>query len=191
MQRWWWSLSVLVLMAGGASAEDGSVSTTWTFEKGAKAPPYAAEATGPAAKRMPKPKLMQGKLYLLESWMKSTASVAFPAQTQTPTRTVDVSFSLIMNTGTEGAGFAWLPAAVHGTEGKAEAPKRWEAPSLPGTLGVGFDASNPPNRDPFSGSGNTYDRPQHEISLHWDRSRDRQEDDAEGLPRREAARRSA
>jgi hypothetical protein len=91
-----------------------------------------------------------------------------------------------MNTGTEGMGMAWLDVATYGASPAIpDAPNPdalpapggnpsvvipdwgWEAPNLPRAFGVGFDASDPPNRDPFRGSGNVYDRPQHEVSLHW------------------------
>lgn len=147
---------------------------------------WALEATGEAAKRMPKPKLLDGKLYLLESWWKSTAAVAPPMSGDHLPASVEIAFTLIMNTGTEGMGFAWLDVQQYGVAPTIPPPLAaedrpgpggnaniieddwgWEAPSLLHAFGVGFDASDPPNRDPFRGSGNVYDRPQHEISLHW------------------------
>ncbi|MBI4881241.1 MAG: hypothetical protein HY812_16520 [Planctomycetes bacterium] len=152
------------LCAAPAAAQD----LAWTFAEGEQAPPFAAAASGEAAERDAGPKALDGKLYLLQSWWKSTASAAFPAPAALPAATVDASFALIMNTGGEGAGFAWLDAGRFGAEGPAPEVEAWEAPSIAGSFGVGFDASNPPNRDPFRGSGNAYDRPQHEVSLHWD-----------------------
>ncbi len=131
-------------------------------------PKFAAAVTGEAEKRKAVPKIADGRLYLLESWWKSTAAVAFPAPTDATTSVVEVSWKLAMNTGTEGAGFVWLNVDKHNADGAAPEVDQWEAPNLPASFGVGFDASNPPNRDPFRGSGNTYDRPQHEVSLHWD-----------------------
>jgi hypothetical protein len=46
--------------------------------------------------------------------------------------------------------------------------REWEAPSLSACFGVGVDVHSPPTRDPFSADGNVYDRPQRELSLHWD-----------------------
>jgi hypothetical protein len=136
---------------------------------------------------MPKPKLVDGKLLLLESWSNSTAVAAVPvSDANAPFAWMEWSFTIIMNTGTEGLGLAWLDTSVHGVDAKAPTiptqpfgpgvndaaikldPWGWEAPNFARGFGVGFDASNPPNRDPFKGSGNNYDRPQHEISLHWD-----------------------
>ncbi len=117
---------------------------------------------------MPKPKRARAKLYLLESWMESTGAVGMPAPADALTRVLEGSWQLILNTGTEGMGFLWLPIEAHGADGAPPEVKAWEAPSLAGAFGIGFDASNPPNRDPFGGSGNAHDRPQHEVSLHWD-----------------------
>jgi len=152
-------------------AEEGKSDTiraVHAFDNPDDASAFEAVATGEAEKRKAPPKIADGRLYLLESWWKSTASVAFPAPTDTMTRVVEVSWKLAMNTGVEGAGFVWLNVDKHGLSGAAPEVEKWEAPSVPASLGVGFDARNPVNRDPFRGSGNAYDRPQHEVSLHWD-----------------------
>ncbi|HVP10272.1 MAG TPA: glycoside hydrolase domain-containing protein [Phycisphaerae bacterium] len=115
-----------------------------------------------------KPKIEDKKLYLMESWCKSAMSAAFTAPTKAATRVVEASWKLIMNTGAEGAGFAWLNVEKHDESGAAPEVEQWEAPGIPASFAVGFDALDPPNRDPFRGSGNVYDRPQHEVSLHWD-----------------------
>jgi len=139
--------------------------SAWDFDQKPAEGAWAATATGEAARRMPTPKRIGDKLYLLQSWMDSSAAIAFPAPTTERVRVIQAAFTLVMNTGTEGAGFVWLPTEAHGAKGDAPAVEAWEAPSLEGAFGIGFDASNPPNRDPFRGSGNAYDRPQHEVSL--------------------------
>jgi len=153
------------------SAKEGKSGPTrvaYTFDTPEDASAFEVIATGEAEQRKALPKIADGRLYLLESWWKSTASVAFPVPTDTTTRVVEVSWKLAMNTGTEGAGFAWLNVDRYGVDGQAPEVEKWEAPGIPASFGVGFDASNPANRDPFRGSGNAYDRPQHEVSLHWD-----------------------
>ncbi|HVK03073.1 MAG TPA: peptide-N-glycosidase F-related protein [Armatimonadaceae bacterium] len=40
-------------------------------------------------------------------------------------------------------------------------------PNAPGTLALGFDTLNPPTKNPFNADGNVYDRPQREVSIHW------------------------
>lgn len=47
---------------------------------------------------------------------------------------------------------------------------RFEDPAEPnaqGAFGVGFDTYNPKETNPFNANGNIYDRPQREVSLHW------------------------
>ncbi len=148
---------------------------------------WVLEATGEAAKRMPAPKVAGERLLLLESWWRSSAAAALPAPSGRPARVVEVGFSFVMNTGTEGLGFAWLDVERHGLAAAIPAPLDpaesrdpggnehvelppwgWEAPNLRRAFGVGFDAIDLPNREPFRGSGNVYDRPQHLVSLHWD-----------------------
>ena len=162
------TLSALLLPLLVPAAPQDGVSRTHDFEQEDAASEFVAFADGDFLKRRQGPFLQDGKLCLLESWWKSSSSVAFAAPTDALHEELEVAFTLIMNTGTEGAGFAWLPVADHGSEGAAPELEAWETPTLPGTFAVGFDASNPPSRDPFRGSGNPDDRPQHEVSLHWD-----------------------
>ena len=155
-----------VVLANASLAGEGEV--VYSFDQPEDASAFKATAVGESAKRKSEPKIVDGQLYLLESWEKSTNAVAFAAPAETTTRVVEVAFKLIMNTGTEGAGFAWLDVEKFGGEGEAPAVEQWEEPSIPASFAVGFDASDPVNRDPFRGSGNVHDRPQHEVSLHWD-----------------------
>jgi len=151
----------------GLPKEVAGPTRSYSFDEPSEAEAFEAVATGEALRRKSLPKIADGRLVLLESWWKSTNSVGFSAPTAEATRNIAVSWKLTMNTGTEGAGFAWLSVSEFGATGKAPEVEQWEAPSIPGSFAVGFDASNPPNRDPFRGSGNAYDRPQHEVSLHW------------------------
>ena len=160
-------VALLAQVVPAATQPVGDVRRTYSFAND-EAPAFAATATGEAEKRNAQPKHAHGQLYLMESWWQSTTSAAFPAPTDQRMRVIDAAWKLVMNTGTEGAGFVWLDVDKHGKEGAAPECKEWEAPNFAGSFGVGFDASNPPNRDPFRGSGNVYDRPQHEVSLHWD-----------------------
>lgn len=184
------TLFSLALCTFATGAEQGAApifQTRCTFDNPDALTAWNLQATGEAKKRMPAPHIADGKLYLLESWWRSSAAAAAPACTNGLAQTIDVDWVLVMNTGTEGMGFAWVDVAKYGNKpsipqplseeddpgpggnpGVIEFDWGWEAPSLLRAFGVGFDASNPPNRDPFRGSGNTYDRPQHEVSLHWD-----------------------
>ncbi len=141
---------------------------TWPFNDKKDLDGWAATATGDAAKRMPKPKIENKRLYLLESWENSTGAVAAKPPTDKYQKALDIDFTLMMNTGTEGAGLVWLDTEKYGTGNDVPDVKAWDEPSVERALGVGFDASDPPNRDPFRGSGNIMNRPEHEVSLHWD-----------------------
>lgn len=195
------ALIALTSLASAARAEWPKV-WEWDFSK-AKPEQWPGEidpvavldrwdwaAEGDAKRRMPAKKVEEGRLILLESWSRSTAAASpkLPANDLAAgvTSYSELTFDLVMTTGTEGMGVALLDIAKHGQSGLPEPmkpadsldpgansmieilPWGWEAPNFRGALGVGFDASNPVNRDPFRGSGNAYDRPQHEISLHWD-----------------------
>jgi len=139
----------------------------YDFDETEVASAFEATVGGEKVRKGAGPRIEDGQLYLLESWWKFTTSVAFAAPADSTTRIVEVAWKMTMNTGTEGAGFAWLDTGKFEHSGAAPETEHWEAPSIPASFGVGFDASNPPNRDPFRGSGNAYDRPQHEVSLHW------------------------
>ena len=158
--------------SGGPSPDETATSQpaclTYTFDNPDEASAFATTVAGENVREGTGPKIADGQLYLLESWWKFTTSAAFAAPADATMRVVDVSWKLTMNTGTEGAGFAWLSTAKYGRDGAAPEVDAWEAPSIPASFGVGFDASDPVNRDPFRGSGNVEDRPQHEVSLHWD-----------------------
>lgn len=131
-------------------------------------PNWAVWASGETLRRKNPPQVQDGKLYLLPSWSNSHSSIALSAQSDQLHKEIDITLELEMNTGTEGMGLAWIDTTQHSTKGPLEGERDWESPDLAGSLGVGFDASNPVNRDPFRGSGNVYDRPQHEVSLHFD-----------------------
>lgn len=196
-----WMVLALATLASVTRAEQPTV-WTWDFAKAepeqrqGEAAPVAVldrwdwAAEGDAKKRMPAKKVEEGRLILLESWSRSSAAASpkLPPSDVTAgvTSHSELTFDLVMTTGTEGLGVALLDIAKYGQSGLPEpmkpadspdpgansmieiAPWGWEAPNFRGALGIGFDASNPVNRDPFRGSGNAYDRPQHEISLHWD-----------------------
>ncbi|MBC8451478.1 MAG: hypothetical protein H8D72_02085 [Planctomycetes bacterium] len=130
---------------------------------------FVAEATGEGAERKGVgAKLQDGELVVLEPWWKLGTTVGFPAPTPEGARVLEASWTLQMSPGSEGVGFVWLDTAQHGSEGAAPALDDWEAPSFAGSLGIGFDASDPWTQEPFRGSGNIHQRPEHEISLHWD-----------------------
>jgi len=148
------------------SATEESLTQSFDF---AEPGGFIAEAVGDGAKRKGVgAKVEDGELVVLEPWWKLGTTVGMAAPTSEGARLLEVNFSLSMSPGSEGIGFAWLDTVHHGAEGPAPALDAWEAPSLVGSLGIGFDASDPWTQEPFRGSGNIHQRPEHEISLHWD-----------------------
>ncbi|MFI4859467.1 MAG: peptide-N-glycosidase F-related protein [Phycisphaerales bacterium JB063] len=84
---------------------------------------------------------------------------------------VDVRFLLRVGVGGLGGAVALLPTDGYGDTGPIEALPEgfsWDEPSLPGALAIGFDTHNPPSGNWFNAMGNIYDRPQREVSLHFD-----------------------
>ena len=160
-------VAAMLLCCSSVSAQAPDVHYTDTFDDESLAG-WSVFTTGEALKRKSPPKVQDGQLYLLPSWEKSHSSAALDALSDSLHKEISVKFDLIMNTGTEGMGIAWVATADYKKKGTVTEMESWEAPSFSRSFGVGFDASNPVNRDPFRGSGNVYDRPQHEVSLHFD-----------------------
>lgn len=159
------NMLILLALVFSQSPDDTVV---YTFDTPEAAASFDGTAGGEGARKDVKPKIAEGKLFLLDSWWKFNTSVAFRAPRADTVRFVTASWKMTMVTGTEGCGFAWLHAGKHRDRGPAPVVERWEAPDIPASFAVGFDARNPVNRDPFRGSGNVYGRPEHEVSLHFD-----------------------
>lgn len=89
-------------------------------------------------------------------------------------RQVRVGFKLRAGVGGLGGAVALLPTDAYGQDGPIEtlpADFGWDEPNLkPGThgLAVAFDTHNPPTGNWFNAMGNLYDRPQQEVSVHYD-----------------------
>lgn len=165
------SAPTLALLALAALARTGCsqpVALDLRFDSPETSGAFATTAGGEGLRKGADPATEDGRLHLLQAWWKSATSVAFEAPAEGCFGNVELSWTLIMTRGTEGMGFAWLDTAAHGTSGAAPQPEAWEAPSIAGSFGIGFDASDPVNYDIFRGSGNIYGRPEYEVSLHWD-----------------------
>lgn len=66
-----------------------------------------------------------------------------------------------------GAGFGLLFQRNEANSDAYVQPVRWEEPNIKGGLGIGFDTRNPPTTDPFNADGNIHNRPEREVSIHW------------------------
>ncbi|MBM3498517.1 MAG: hypothetical protein FJX74_07575 [Armatimonadetes bacterium] len=82
-------------------------------------------------------------------------------------REVRVRLALTLDGAPRGAGLVLLNTRLTWVEATL-ADLDWSEPNVKGCLGIGFDTHNPPNEDPFNADGNIYDRPQREVSIHWD-----------------------
>jgi hypothetical protein len=95
-------------------------------------------------------------------------SVAYPAEKKGRFHRLDAKFRLRFTGPAEGAGLAFLSTAAYGEDGPAPSVARWEEPNLDRTFAIGFDTYDPLTQNLFDADGNIYNRPQHEVSLHWD-----------------------
>lgn len=76
-------------------------------------------------------------------------------------RTFEAEWDATLATDSPGYGVALAPAAGETTVAD------WVEPSVPGILAVGFDVLEPATKNPFDANGNIFDRPQRQVSLHW------------------------
>lgn len=81
-----------------------------------------------------------------------------------PRRSLSATWKMRFKTG-EGAAFVLLDSNKYVSS--TVNFKNWDEPNLPDSFAIAFDAVNPKEENPFNPNGNIYDRPQHEISLHW------------------------
>ena len=119
----------------------------------------------------PGPKVERGELILLHgNWARGELNnaISFDRTAKGPHLVVDASFRFSLSKGAHGGGFALLNTKHYGVKGPAPKVDAWEAPNLKGTFAVGLDTFNPPTSHWFNEFGNIHDRPEREISLHWD-----------------------
>ena len=77
---------------------------------------------------------------------------------------IEASFTFRTGRGAQGFCFLLTTPATAVTSGLTA----WEEPSLPATLGIGFDTYDPPTSHWFDSNGNHYGRTQAQVSVHWD-----------------------
>lgn len=95
-------------------------------------------------------------------------SAAFAVATPGAHESVSLRCKLRVLEGGDGGWFAFLPTSQFGARGPAPHVPLASEPNLRGAFAVGIDVHNPKNTEPFSEWGNYQDRPQREVSLHWD-----------------------
>ncbi len=124
--------------------------------------------------------IRDGALQLLSGKGGEANSAAWPLCAPGSWRQIEAQWRLRLTPGVKGASFALLNTAHFANEGPAFQLLRargispdprepeWDEPNLWGSFALAFDASNPPTEDPFNAFGNVHDRPQREVSLHFD-----------------------
>ena len=81
---------------------------------------------------------------------------------------IHCDFSLQITPGKEGFGLALLNRDYFQGDSLDASNLNWYSPDFEGSFGIGFDISNPATSSWFGPDGNYYNRPQRELSLHWD-----------------------
>lgn len=112
-------------------------------------------------------------LEMLMAWRYShqTNTAVFGLWERGGYESVEVTFALRAGVGGLGGAVALLPTEHFGGTGPVDALPAgfaWDEPNLPGTLAIAFDTHNPPTGNWFNEVGNIYDRPQREVSIHFD-----------------------
>lgn len=107
-------------------------------------------------------------------WTGQTNTAVFGLFDEGAYRQVNLSFELRAGVGGLGGAVALLPTDAYGDDGPVTnlpGGFTWDEPNLKrGThgLAVAFDTHNPPTGNWFNAMGNLYDRPQREVSVHYD-----------------------
>ncbi|MBN1326382.1 MAG: hypothetical protein JW996_00355 [Candidatus Cloacimonetes bacterium] len=94
--------------------------------------------------------------------------VIFPVDEQGIHRIWEIDFRMYITRGAEGCGIALINTDIFTDDSLALNMAKWQEPAFDRSFCLGFDIYNPPTSHWFDEFGNFYDRPQREISLHWD-----------------------
>lgn len=116
-------------------------------------------------------RFVMGRLAALALGLLATV---LPAASAAQSERVSIALEIVVPESSRGVGLVLSPEALH----QLPAGVTFDEPNVPGALAIAFDAHNPPppvrEREDgrpigwFDEFGNWYDRPQREISIHWD-----------------------
>lgn len=148
-----------------AAGQPASLSRIFDFEDAESNAQVVLTQTGDN----PGPALENGYLTLLQGgWGHNHRNSAlFPAVTSQLYENIRITFRLYITRGAEGCGIVLLNTDLFPEDSLATDGIFWAGPDLVGSFALGFDIHNPPTAHWFDANGNFYDRPQREISLHW------------------------
>nr|HPR18662.1 hypothetical protein [Candidatus Cloacimonadota bacterium] len=93
--------------------------------------------------------------------------VVFPKLDNKKYADVELDWNMFITLGAEGCGVAFLNSDIFSADSLNLNLDKWQEPNIEGSFAVGFDICDPPTTLWFGSDGNFYDRPQREISLHW------------------------
>ena len=155
---------LLAVLTGSAHAQEPRVATFHGFNEDQMAPGAVLSGFG----EQPAPTIRDGALNLLHGRVSQRNVVAFERAAQGTYARLQAGLKLRVKPGADGMGLAFLSTAEFSHTGPGPDIPQWEEPNLPGSFAVGLDIYNPPTKNRFDANGNVYDRPQREVSLHWD-----------------------
>jgi len=116
------------------------------------------------------PSIDSGTLILLSGGLYSNHknTALFPVLSDQVTSNINLKWQMAVMPGSEGCGVALLDDSIYSGDSLDLNIDKWHEPGLTGSFAIGFDISDPPTSAWFGPDGNFYNRPQREISLHWD-----------------------
>ncbi|MCF7792853.1 MAG: hypothetical protein K9N09_02715 [Candidatus Cloacimonetes bacterium] len=95
----------------------------------------------------------------------------FPVLNDNKYQDIELSWQMYITPGAEGCGIAFLNTEIFGADTlnlKLNLDLvKWHEPNIEKSFAIGFDVCNPATSAWFGPDGNFYNRPQREISLHW------------------------
>jgi len=115
------------------------------------------------------PQIKDGILHLVNGGiLNNHKNVAiFPVLDNKKYQDIELNWNMYITPGAEGCGIALLNTDIFKADSLDLDFEHWEEPNIEGSFAIGFDVNNPPTSAWFGPDGNFYDRPQREISLHW------------------------
>jgi Peptide-N-glycosidase F, C terminal len=140
-----------------------SVEQTWNFNE-----PDSSIVLYKYGKRY-EPQIKDGILSLVNGGiLNNHKNVAiFPALDNNKYQDIELDWKMYITRGADGCGIAFLNTEIFNADSLNLDFENWQKPNIEGSFAIGFDICNPPTSAWFGPDGNYYDRPQREISLHW------------------------
>ncbi len=116
------------------------------------------------------PSMKDGTIRLLDALRapRQSNAAAFDVAQRGAFESLTLEAKLRVLPGGDGGSFLFLSTREYGMRGPAPFVPSWVEPNLRGSFAVGVDVHDPPSQETFTAWGNYEDRPQREISLHWD-----------------------